>query len=120
MKYAYSYRANLTEESISVHPRRTSGRAFNRDPNVLRKAIVATVEALATGKIKPEEMPVDPKTNQQYIRYASGRPDGYPYTMDSIATFLGQVGADGPSHPYTVMASPGAFLPGTTRRWQSS
>jgi hypothetical protein len=68
MKYAYSYRANLTEESISVHPRRTLG--------PLREAIDAVIEALADGKIDPEELRPDPKTNTQHIRYVSCRLDG--------------------------------------------
>jgi hypothetical protein len=62
---------------------------------VLREAIVATVEALAAGKIKPEEMPIDLKTNTQHFRYASSPLEesipAHPYTLNSLARFLGQI-----------------------------
>ena len=71
--------------------------SYKSDPSVLRETITATVKALGEGKIRPEEMPVDPKTNKQHIRYAPGFSSltpassikSYPYTVDSLAKFLG-------------------------------
>jgi hypothetical protein len=61
------------------------------DPNVVREAIDAVIEALADGKIDPEEMPVSPDTRKDLIRYTPSRPYGnVPYTVDSLAKFLGQ------------------------------
>jgi hypothetical protein len=40
---------------------------------VLREAIVATVEALAAGKIKPEELAVPKNTDTRLIRYVKLR-----------------------------------------------
>jgi hypothetical protein len=65
----------------------------------LREAIVATLDALAAGKITPKELPIDPATNTKLIRYAPGfggsPPAGsvgqHPYTSQGIATFLGEI-----------------------------
>jgi hypothetical protein len=62
-------------------------------------SIEATVKALGNGLIAPGEMPIDPKTNINTIRYAPPYSVGpsvtagvtHPYTIESMAKFLGFV-----------------------------
>jgi hypothetical protein len=72
--------------------------SYKTDASVLRETITATVKALGEGRIKPEELPIDPKTRKDLIRYAPGygcwRPaaniPSHLYTIDSLAKFLGE------------------------------
>jgi hypothetical protein len=63
----------------------------------LREAIAAAVEAHGAGKILPEEMPVDLKTNTSVKRYAHSfsvsatESVTHPYTVEALAQFLGFV-----------------------------
>jgi len=77
---------------------RENGESYKTDASVLRETITATVKALGEGRIKPEELPIDPKTNKSQIRYAPGyssippaeRIPSSPYTVDALAKFLGE------------------------------
>ena len=63
-------------------------------PDILRENILATIEALAAGKIDPKELAPAKGADERYIRYAEpGR--RVPYTAESIANFLGEVDSEG-------------------------
>jgi hypothetical protein len=76
---------------------RENGDTYKHDASVIRETIRAAVEAYGAGKISEKEMPVDAKTNASALRYApsfllSGPSGGpHPYTVDSLARFLGTV-----------------------------
>ena len=85
---------------------RENGESYKTDASVLRETITATVKALGEGKIRPEEMPIPPDTRQDHIRYAPGYSPSvparnvisYPYTMASLARFLGETDKGGEAH----------------------
>jgi len=79
----------------------THDKKINTDAGVLRETIQAAVKALGEGKITAEEMPIDPSTRTDLIRYAPGfgcsppaaKVPQHPYTIDSLAKFLGETKA---------------------------
>ena len=71
---------------------------YGSTPLSLIESVKAVVQSLAKGKIPP--FAIDPKTRKDALRYApsyvSGKPcgsnlDPHPYTVLSIATFLGRI-----------------------------
>jgi hypothetical protein len=68
----------------------------------LYASIKATIQAYAEGKISPAEMPMDPKTRDNYICNAPsfvkgicGARSTHPFTEDSLAKFLGMTDGSG-------------------------
>jgi hypothetical protein len=87
------------------------------DTSVFREAIAAAVEAHGKGLIPPKEMPIDPKTRTDTIRYAptfsTEKPSvtdsvTHPYTMESFAKFLGFVKAESQKSTNSFIAAFGA------------
>ncbi len=93
---------------------RENGEQYRTNAGVLRETITATIRALGEGKITPEEMPIDPKTKTEYIRYAPGyttmSPAGaaHPYTVEALAKFLGEL--DGRDEPHAAFKNAFASL----------
>lgn len=93
---------------------RENSETYGSDLSNVIESVKATVAALATGQIKPEDMPVDPKTREDYIRYApsyiTGKPsvsklETHPYTVLSVATFLGATKQNGKEAESKIVAA---------------
>jgi hypothetical protein len=69
------------------------------DTSVIREAIEAAVKAHGAGKILPSEMPIESETRDGFVRYAPSfsacvtESVTHPYTVESLAKFLGFVNA---------------------------
>lgn len=88
----------LTDGVMIQMMARENGESYKTDASVLRETILAAVEAHGAGKIAADEMPIDPSTNKNVIRYApgfgpvtAGVTGAHPYTVEVLAKFLGMV-----------------------------
>jgi len=88
----------LTDAQMIQIMARENNESFKTNSLVLLESVRATVQAYADGRISVEEMPVGTKTRIEYLRNApsfiagqpsEGGPHSHPYTIDSIAAFLG-------------------------------
>ena len=73
--------------------------SYKTNAAVLRETISSAVEALGAGKILPEEMPIDPKTNANALRYAPS------FASVTAAVTDLQSDENTKKHPYTVEGS---------------
>lgn len=89
----------LTDAQMIQWMARENNESYHTNAVVVIESVRAAVQAYAEGKITLDEMPVGEDTRKGYIRYAPSFMAGVPappvgarpYTMDSLAKFLGMV-----------------------------
>ncbi len=109
---------DLSNEDMVQMMARENLEEYGTNAYIEAQTVESTIRAYGRGEIEIPEP--DPKTNQKHIRHAQRGSSEHPYTMQTIANFLGWVGSDGqPNHCCRVaFHTVDAFMEGIVTRKQ--